>query len=95
EKDFRPTELIDAGDWQALPCDVGYFPQYPGITLWCYPNDTPETILGAPRPSVEFACEIRGQTCTFEIPLPPLPRGCTKEIELTVDGPGIFRYKVR
>lgn len=95
QADFRPAELIDATPWTALPCDVGYFPQEPGLPLWCYPNDTPETVLGAPRPSVEFACEIRGQTCTFEIPLPPLPRGCTKEVDLTIDGPGNHRYKIR
>ena len=95
DKDFRPTELIDAGAWQALPCDVGYFPQYPGITLWCYPNDTPETVLGVPRPALEFECTICGEICSFQVPLPPLDRGCTKEIELTIDGPGSFRYKVR
>ena len=95
DKDFRPTELIDAGAWQALPCDVGYFPQHPGITLWCYPNDTPETVLGVPRPALEFECTICGEVCSFQVPLPPLSRGCTKEIELTIDGPGSFRYKVR
>lgn len=94
EKDFRPTELIDAGDWQALPCDVGYFPQYPGITLWCYPNDTPETILGVPRPALEFECTICGEICSFQVPLPPLSRGCTKEIELTINGPYDYRFKV-
>jgi len=95
EKDFRPTELLDAGAWTALPCDVGFFPQEPGITLWCYPNDTPEDVLGVPRPSLEFECRIAGQTCTFEVPLPPLPRGCCKEVELTVDGPDNYTYSVR
>ena len=95
EKDFRPSELIDAGAWQALPYDVGYFPQYPGIALWCYPNDTPETVLGVPRPSLQFECTICGETCSFEVPLPPLDRGCTKEVELTIDGPGSYHYKIR
>ena len=95
EEGFRPAELIDAGEWAALPFDVGYFPQEPGIALWCYPNDTPENILGVPRPSLEFECKIRGENCSFEVPLPPLPRGCTKEVELTIDGPGSHRYKIR
>ena len=95
QQDFRPAELIDATPWTSLPCDVGYFPQEPHILLWTYPNDTPETILGVPRPSLEFACEIRGETCSFEVPLPPLQRGCTREIDLTIDGPGSFRYKIR
>ena len=95
EKEFRPSELIDAGAWQALPWDVGFFPQHPDIVLWCYPNDTPETVLGTPRPYLEFECSIRGTTCCFDVPLPPLSRGCMKEVELTVDGPGNYSYKIR
>ena len=95
QQDFRPTELLDAGPWTALPCDVGFFPQEPGITLWSYPNDTPEDILGVPRPTLEFACEIRGKTCSFDIPLPPLARAATVETEITIDGPDDFRYKIR
>lgn len=93
-KDFRPSELIDGGAWVPLPCDVGYFPQKPDIDLWCYPNDTPEDILGTPRPTLVLECRIAGESCCFEVPLPPLPRGCTKEVEITVDGPGSFRYTV-
>ena len=95
DKDFRPTELLDAGPWTALPYDVGFFPQEPGISLWCYPNDTPEDILGVPRPTLEFECRIEGERCSFEVPLPPLPRGCSKEVELTVDGPSKYMYSVR
>ena len=95
EQEFRPTELIDAGPWSKLPYDVGFFSQEPGITLWCYPNDTPEDVLGVPRPSLEFECKIRGETCSFSVPLPPLPRGSSREVELTVDGPGSFHYKFR
>ena len=95
EQEFRPAELLDAGAWTSLPCDVGYFPQEPGIPLWCYPNDTPEEILGVPRPSLDFECRIDGELYTFEVPMPPLPRGCTKEVELVVDGPYNHHYKVR
>jgi hypothetical protein len=95
QQDFRPAELIDATPWTALPCDVGYFPQEPRLSLWCYPNDTPESILGTPRPSLEFECRIGGETCSFEVPLPPLPRGCTKEVALTIDGPDEFHYIIR
>ena len=92
---FRPNELLDAGAWQALPCDVGYFPQKPGIELWCYPNDTPENILGTPRPCLELECVILGKTCSFECPLPPMERGSTKEVELVINGPYDYRYNVR
>lgn len=92
-EEFRPAELID-GKWSPLPYDVGYFPQTPGITLWCYPNDTPETVLGVPRPTLEFACRIRGTEQVFEVPLPPLPRGSSVQVELIVDGPGSFSFKL-
>ena len=95
QKDFRPTELLDAGPWTELPCDVGFFPQKPGITLWCYPNDTPENVLGVPRPTLEFACEIKGKNRSFSVPLPPLDRGACLEVDLTVDGPDEHGYKFR
>ena len=95
EREFRPAELLDAGPWFALPYDVGFFPQEPDISLWCYPNDTPEDILGVPRPSLEFECRIEGELCSFDVPLPPLPRGCSKEVSLTVDGPHKYTYTVR
>ena len=95
KEEFRPTELLDADKWVLLPCDVGYFPQEPGLVLWCYPNDTPEDVLGVPRPALEFECSIRGQMCSFEVPLPPLPRGCSKSVEITIEGPGSFRYNIQ
>ena len=95
QEEFRPTELLDAGPWVPLACDVGYFPQHPDIDLWCYPNDTPENILGTPRPTLEFECRISGELCSFEVPLPPLSRGGGKEVEIAVDGPGDIHYHVR
>ncbi len=94
EEEFRPAELIEEGTWTDLPCDVGFFPQEPGILLWTYPNDTPEHILGVPRPGLELECRIRGQLCSFTVPLPPLGRGCSKEVELIIDGPDDYRYRV-
>lgn len=94
QKEFRPAEVLDAGPWQALPCDVGFFPQKPAIDLWCYPNDTPENILGTPRPALEFECRIAGGLCSFEVPLPPLGRACTKEVDLVVDGPDEYHYRI-
>ena len=95
DKDFRPTELLDAGEWAPLPCDVGFFTQEPRVTLWCYPNDTPADVLGVPRPTLEFSCRIRGETCSFDIPLPPLPRASRVEVDLTVGGPDEHSYKFR
>ena len=95
QQEFRPAELIDAGAWTPLPYDVGFFSQEPNLTLWCYPNDTPEDVLGVPRPYLEFECTIRGTSCSFEVPLPPLPRACKVEVALTIDGPDSFHYKIQ
>ena len=95
QKDFRPAELLDAGPWVELPHDIGFFPEEPAVTLWCYPNDTPEDVLGVPRPSLELACEIKGETCSYSVPLPPIARGACVEVEITVGGPDDFRYKIR
>lgn len=95
QKDFRPAELLDAGPWVELPCDVGFFPQEPHTALWCYPNDTPENVLGVPRPALELSCGIKGETCSFSVPLPPTVRDSRVEVEITVDGPDSFRYRIR
>ena len=91
-EEFRPAELLDSGPWVSLPYEIGYFPQHPDIDLWCYPNDTPENILGTPRPTLEFECRIAGETCSFEVPLPPLSRGSMREVKITIDGPGEHSY---
>ena len=95
EQEFRPSELINTGTWTELGRDIGYFPQEPRISLWCYPNDTPENILGTPRPTLELECRIQGETCSFEVPLPPLERGSTHEVSITIGGPGDHRYQIR
>ena len=95
EQEFRPSELIDSGAWTDLGCDIGYFPKEPRITLWCYPNDTPENILGTPRPTLELECRIQGENCSFEVPLPPLERGSVHEVSITIGGRGDHRYQIR
>lgn len=95
EQEFRPSELIDSSAWTELGCDIGYFPQEPRVSLWCYPNDTPENILGTPRPTLELECRIQGESCSFEVPLPPLERGSVHEVSITIGGPGDLRYQIR
>lgn len=93
-KDFRPSEVISYGASEALPSDVGYYPSTPEISLWCYPNDTPETTLGAPRTSLEFNCRILGEECSFPISLPPLDRGSSTNVEIMINGPDDWNCKV-
>lgn len=74
EKDFRPSATIEDGPAAALPCDVGYFPQHPGTVLHCYPNDTPERVLGGCRTMLTFRCEVEGEAITETVAVPPCGR---------------------
>ena len=89
-EEFRPVETIESGTLQPLPCDIGFYTQYPNLSLYCYPNDTPETTLGTPRTSLEFTCKIKGLECSFPISLPPIPRNSITRVELTINGPSDY-----
>lgn len=84
---FRPGETIADGDPLPLPYDVGFYTQYPGLHLWCYPNDTPELTLGVTRTGITLECVIKGELCRFSADLPPVPRDGSIRAELTVDSP--------
>lgn len=93
-RDFRPQEVISSGELSSLPYDVGFYTQKPSISLWCYPNDTPETTLGAPHTSMEFNCRILGEDCVFPISLPPLGRASRTSVDLIINGPADFNCKI-
>lgn len=82
---FRPIGDAIDGETVFLPCDIGFYTQYPGTTLYCYPDETPENMLGTERTRLMFECEIHDTTRQFEIPLPTMPRGSDCPISLTVD----------
>lgn len=92
-QEFRPKEVISQGALFKLPCDVGFYTQMPRISLWCYPNDTPETTLGAPHTSMEFMCRMLGEDRVISIPLPPLPRASRTLVDLTVNDEYNIVYK--
>lgn len=82
---FRPSGSGCDGEPAALPCDVGFYSQYPGTTLYCYPDETPENMIGTDRTELIFECEIQDTTRRFTVPLPPLPRGSVCPVSITVD----------
>ena len=82
---FRPIETLQDTTVYNLPCDVGFYTQYPMIDLPCYPNDTPESTLGVPRTGITLECEIKGQTVRFSSDLPPMERAAVISANLTVD----------
>lgn len=86
-KDFHPVEFISEGVLHRLPTDVGFYTQYPDVSLFCYPNDSPEITLGLPPTTLEFNCRIEGTDYTFPFDLPPLPRGSLLDVDLIIDDP--------
>ena len=94
EKDFRPKEGLEDDTPVKLPYDIGFYTQNPGIVLYCYPNDTPEDILGVSRTRVVFECEINGESCRFTSVLPPFGRGSAISTEITVFSPDEAIWKI-
>ena len=94
-EEYLPGETVDKGVWATLPYDVGYYPQQPGTTLYCYPNETPEGIIGQDRTSLELECGIKGRRYSFMVDLPPFGRTSVTEVEISVSGPGAFSSSVR
>lgn len=84
DKDFRPTATVEEGPAAPLPYDVGFFSQYPGIVLHCYPNDTPERILGGSRTMFTFRCKVEGELVEETVTLPPAGRNSLTKVKISM-----------
>lgn len=84
-KDFRPEDSGEDAEKEYLDHDIGFYTQHPGTVLYCYPNDTPENILGVEKPELIFECTIDKVTRNYSVPLPPLKRGSTTRVNLVID----------
>ena len=90
---FRPSEMIDDPPRAYLPYDIGVFSQNPGTQLFCYPNDSAESI-GTPLTNLVLECEIKGNTRTFAVPLKSVRRNSTTFVDLEVKDSLNFESKV-
>ena len=90
---FRPAETIETGEELRLPYDIGIFKQNPMSTLYCYPNDSPESTIGTPPTVFVLECEINGETCNFRVTLPAIERNGQVFVDLTVNGAENFESK--
>lgn len=65
--------------WQPLPCWIGLYTQYPGTTLYCYPNDASQ---GPGAAFLELSYRYEGRDMTKRISLPRVGRGETIGIDV-------------
>ena len=88
---FRPVETVDAPEEAVhpkmmkarLPCDVGCYAQYPGITLYAYPNDC-EAVLGIPQTELVLDYSLNGTRRSMVVPVHPLRRGESAPVRLRI-----------
>ena len=84
EDSFRPSEIIETGATVPLPCDIGFYTQHPGTVLHCYPDDSPDSLLGSRRPVLVFECDIEGEHYRAEETLPPMGRSASVKTEIRI-----------
>lgn len=92
EDEFIAAEVIAEGRKAVLPYDVGFYTQYPGISLYCYPDTSPRGSLGSLSTGVLFECEIDGEKRSSSCSLPELPRGSSVSVDITVFSPDDIRF---
>ena len=93
EDEFRPSEFIANGRHEQFPSDIGFYTMYPGITLYCYPNDTPPRDLGSAHTAIAFEAMIDGCTCQEEYELPAIGRAGSIMVSVTIFGPDDIRFE--
>lgn len=91
--EFHPSAVLEKGEWEALPCDIGYYPSEPGTKLHCYPNDTPENTLGS-HTLFEMECVIKGEKCTYSFELPPFGRASHIDVSIVVEEAGVYTHRL-
>lgn len=91
---FRPAETGLRTEAYSLPADIGMFTQHPATQLYCYPNDSPTVTQTTPRTVFVFECEIRDSTCRFSCTLPPLFRGETTNLSLSIESENEYICRV-
>ena len=90
---FRPSRMVESPEGMRSPElflaylneDIGYFRCEPGISLYCYPNDSPVATLGTPRTELVLEAEAGGETLCFPTELPALLRGSVTPVRVVID----------
>lgn len=78
-----PVQNPSDGPSVRLPHDIGLYTVYPHISLYCYPNDLPESSESNPMTVLVMECEVQGKTRTIRIPVHPIGR--SEEILIDIE----------
>lgn len=89
---FRPVETVDSPEEIArpsmmrsvLPHDLGLYTQYPGLKLYCYPNDGEETV-GTPHTILVFSAIVCGTRREWYFTLPAVARGHAVPMNIVIE----------
>lgn len=66
-----------------MPNDIGIYTQYPNISLWCYPNETPITPTSPPTKLI-MEYELNGKTCKFSQEIHPILANGISYIDINI-----------
>lgn len=100
---FRPSEFIKAGEIEYLD-DIGRYPAYPDIELFCYPNELGGVFSGvkaAPdmklteisqATGIVMVCTIEGDTVKMEAALPQIGRNAVIYASLQINSADDYKW---
>lgn len=86
---FSDTTGMRGFIWDALPNDIGMYPQFPGTRLYCYPSDE-----GVRNIEFTLECHIRGTRERFPTQIPPVGRDSKLTLELDVNSDLTYKYTI-
>lgn len=66
-----------------LPYDIGLYTQYPGTTIYCYPNDMPQSET-SPASVLVLDYEVLGQSRQLRFPIHPLRRNSIFPLDVNI-----------
>ncbi|MBO4595636.1 MAG: hypothetical protein J5632_03390 [Bacteroidales bacterium] len=98
---FRPSQTVESPVGMRSPElflaylheDIGYNRCEPGITLCCYPNDSPFPTIGTPRTELILEAQADSLTLGFCTELPALHRGSITPVRVVADDNSLIYCK--
>ncbi len=89
---YFPKEVIDYGEWEELPYDIGFYSQNPETTLYCYPNWAGSSSFCT---EFEIECKIRSKSRSYRFDIPTIARNSHILVELSIGEDDDFVYNIK